>query len=129
MTDQPNPYRSPADVAHIGVNPEAGRIVSLTRVAFSVICIALLLLAVAVSLIQKRWEGQVAIGVIKKVPTAERMSYIDRARNAQVVGLSLAGLSLVAWCGAAYRREASCVFHLGVAALLTLYVLIQLVAV
>lgn len=129
MTDQSNPYRSPVDVSHIGVNPEAGKLVPLTRVAFSVICIVLLLLAVVASLMQKRWEGQVVIGVIKKVPADERMSNIERARVSQVFSLSLAGLSLVAWCVAVYRREAGCVFHLRVAALLTLFVLIQLVAV
>lgn len=125
MTDQPNPYRSPVDVCPDG----GGKLVPLTRVAFSVICIALLLMAVAVSLMQKRWEGQVAIGVIKKVPAAERMSNMERARVSQVFSLSLAGLSLVAWCVAVYRREARRVLHWCVAALLTLFVLIQLVAV
>ena len=75
-----------------------------TGVTFLVITIALLLMAVAVSLMQKRWEGHVGIGFATQMPTAELTDYIDKARKAQVVSLSIVSLSLVTWARSQTHR-------------------------
>ena len=93
------------------------------------ITVALLLMAVAVSLMQKRWEGHVGIGFATQMSTAELTDHIDKARKAQVVSLSIVSLSLVTWCMAFYRHEANRVLQFSVSTLLTLFVVMQLLVV
>ena len=132
MTERTNPYRSPDDRSQVGrcsEDGEHGRTVPATGVTFLVITIALLLMAVAVSLMQKRWEGHVGIGFATQMPTAELTDHIDKARKAQVVSLSIVSLSLVTWCMAFYRHEANRVLQFSVSTLLTLFVVMQLLVV
>ena len=97
--------------------------------ALLAITVALLLAAVSLSLLQKRWEGRAAIGVATQLPTAAVAVDINRAKVAQVIGVATASVAIATWAWAFYRKESNLVAHLSVLTLLTIFVLVQLLMV
>ena len=129
MTERTNPYQSPDDRLQVCRLADARRIAPTTGIALLGISVVLLLMAVTLSFMQKKWEGQVGIGVATRIPTAEVAGDIDKAEVAQVIGVSTASLAIVTWGWAFYRRESKLALHLSVLTLLIVFLLMQLLIV
>jgi hypothetical protein len=126
LSEHTNPYRSPDDRLH---PTNTGDFTPTTGVALLAITVTLLLAAVTLSLLQKRWEGRAAIGVATQLPTAAVADDINRAKVAQVIGVATASVAIATWVWAFYRKESNLVLHLSVLTLLTIFVLLQLLMV
>ena len=111
------------------MKPQVDRAADRGGAALLAVTVVLLLIAVTLSVAQKYWEGQAAIGVATQLPTTTVASEIHRAAVVQVISIVTALLAIATWGWAYYRRESNFARHLSVPTLLVLFSLIQLLLV
>ena len=125
MTEHTNPYQGPDDSCRPA---DAGQTAPAAG-AFLAASVILLVMAVTFSVVQKYSEARVGIGLATQLPSTDVAGYIQKAKVAQLAGVSTAMLAIVTWGWAVYRKESGPVLHLSVLTLLTAFLLMQLLMV
>ncbi|MFO7902898.1 MAG: hypothetical protein ACQESR_18320 [Planctomycetota bacterium] len=129
MTEDTNLYQDQDDRLPSCYRAQAGGTALTAGSKLPTFTVILLLIAVTLSLLQKYWERQAAIGVATQLPTATVASEIHRAEVVQLIGVSTALLAIGMWGWAFYRKESTLVLHLSLLTLLTIFLLMQLLMV